>query len=69
MKDSKTKKRSYSVAVTVSFDLVYDVLAENEEEARDIAEEIACGDDYSNLIPDEVRAWNVVENKNAEGES
>lgn len=50
----------YSCAVSVTFEVYYDVEAENEDQARDKAEEMALSDEtLCENIPDSAKVWNV----------
>ena len=47
----------YCVSVTVEIDKLYTIEAENEESAKEIAEEKALNEDYGDNMADTANAW------------
>jgi len=50
--------KKYDVAVTVSFETYYTVLAEDEDDAKDKASDLACSE-FSGKLIDNVNPWSV----------
>lgn len=50
--------KKYDVTVTVSFETCYTVEADNEEDAKEIASELACSE-FSGKLIDDVDPWCV----------
>ena len=55
------KMKKYTVAVTVEIEKLYEVEAEDEYEARETAENLACNDNYGDNCVDAATAWDVME--------